>query len=203
MAEKKNEVATVKSGKPTKGRGGTRNFPNAKAIVETEEDRALVSKLLNETLHAYRKPRVRNDEELLKGLDDYFKHCADTGQIPTIEEMCLSIGYDDKTVWDWENGRRRGFSDETAEIIKKAKYFCKTFDAKLVISGKLNFLAYCFRAKNYYGMVDKQEVVLTPNQNPEDYSVEDIRKQYLLNDSATLNDSETEPSDFPEGSGDF
>ncbi len=40
----------------------------------------------------------------------------------------------------------------------------QTFDAKLVVSGKLNFLAYCFRAKNYYGMVDKQEMVLTPNQ---------------------------------------
>lgn len=41
----------------------------------------------------------------------------------------------------------------------------KTFDAKLVITGKMNFLAYCFRAKNYYGMADKSEVVLTPN-NP-------------------------------------
>ena len=129
MAEKKNEVAVSKAEKPSKGRGGARNFPNAKAVVETEEDRALV--------------------------------------------------------------------------IKKAKYFCKTFDAKMVISGKLNFLAYCFRAKNYYGMVDKQEVVLTPNQNPEEYSVEDIRQQYMLGDSATLGESETETNDFAEGSSDF
>ena len=56
-------------------------------------------------------------------------------------------------------------SSETSLIIKKAKDFLKTFDAKLVITGKMNFLAYCFRAKNYYGMADKSEVVLTPN-NP-------------------------------------
>ena len=63
----------------------------------------------------------------------------------------------------------------------------KTFDAKLVISGKLNFLAYCFRAKNYYGMVDKAEYVLTPNQKQEsDYDADEISKRYL-SDSATIN----------------
>ena len=77
--------------------------------------------------------------------------------------MCLSTGYSQDAINDWENGRRHGFSPETAVIIKKAKHVLKSFDAKLVISGKLNFLAYCFRAKNYYGMVDKQEMVLTPN----------------------------------------
>ena len=35
----------------------------------------------------------------------------------------------------------------------------QTFDSKLVTTGALNFLTYCFRAKNYYGMVDKTEVV--------------------------------------------
>lgn len=56
----------------------------------------------------------------------------------------------------------------------------KTFDAKLVIAGKLNFLAYCFRAKNYYGMTDKQEVVLTPNQQLGDQvPAEDLEKKYL------------------------
>ena len=56
----------------------------------------------------------------------------------------------------------------------------QTFDAKLVIAGKMNFLAYCFRAKNYYGMRDQQEVVLTPNNAlGEAASAEDLRKKYL------------------------
>ncbi len=161
------EVKTIVNAvnKPTRGRGGKNNFPNARTVIETDEDRALVSKLIGEVLVEYKQPRVKSDEELQSRLNDYFFRCASKGQIPTVEEMAMSTGYSIDTVWDWENGRNKGFSSETSAIIKKAKSFLKTFDAKLVISGKLNFLAYCFRAKNYYGMSDKQEVILTPN-NP-------------------------------------
>jgi len=152
--------------KATKGRGGNSNFPNSKKdIVQNNEDRELVRKLLIEVLEEYKKPKVKSDEELAKRLSDYFSKCAKTGQTPTVEEMAMCTGYTQSTVWDWEVGRNKGFSPQTSEIIKKAKEFLKTFDAKLVVAGKLNFLAYCFRAKNYYGLVDKQEYVLTPN-NP-------------------------------------
>lgn len=150
--------------KPTTGRGGNANFPSSRAgLIKTKEDKALVKQLLTETIVAYKQPRVTSDEELAQRLSDYFDMCARTGQLPTVEEMCMTTGYSQATVWDWENGRNHGFSSATSEIIKKSKDFLKTFDAKLVVSGKLNFLVYCFRSKNYYGMVDKQEVVLTPN----------------------------------------
>ena len=172
--------------KITKGRGGKNNFPSSKMAVETAEDKALVKKLLTEVLVEYRQPKVKSDEELAERLNEYFVRCANSGQIPTVEEMCMSTGYSQTTCWDWENGRNKGFSSETSVIIKKAKEVLKTFDAKLVISGKLNFLAYCFRAKNYYGMVDKQEMVVTPNvHNDSDYNAEDIRARYLP-DSPTL-----------------
>ena len=175
----------IETGKKiTKGRGGKNNFPSSKVSVETDEDKALVSKLLTEVLTEYRQEKVKSDEELAERLDSYFKRCAENGQVPTVEEMCLSTGYSYSTCWDWETGRRKGFSNSTADIIKKAKEMLKTFDAKLVISGKLNFLAYCFRAKNYYGMSDKTEYILTPNTNSDsDYSTDDIRKRYAL-DSA-------------------
>ena len=171
-------VATEK--KPSRGRGGKNNFPNAKVAVATDEDKALVGQLLGEVLVEHKKPKVKSDDELVERLHDYFTHCATTGQVPTVEEMAMSTGYSISTVWDWEVGRNKGFSPETSDIIKKAKDVLKTFDAKLVISGKLNFLAYCFRAKNYYGMVDKAEYVVTPNvAQPSDYDADDIRKRYL------------------------
>lgn len=176
----KNEVAKTTSGKPKKGRGGTDNFPSRRFTPETDEDRALVSQLLNEALTEYRQPRVKSDDELAKRIDDYFFRCAQNGQVPTVEEMSLSTGYSVSTVMDWEIGRNKGFSPETSIIIKKAKGYLQTFDAKLVIAGKMNFLAYCFRAKNYYGMKDQQEVVLTPNNAlGEAASAEDLRKKYL------------------------
>ena len=191
MANKKNEVIVKEDNKPARGRGGKRNFPSAKMAVETDEDKALVGKLLSEVLVEYNQEKVKNDEELAERLNNYFYRCAENGQVPTVEEMCLSTGYAYSTCYDWETGRRKGFSNSTAEIIKKAKEMLKTFDAKLVIAGKLNFLAYCFRAKNYYGMVDKQEMVLTPNTNNEqEYDVDAIKKRLSAPDSTLVIDSE-------------
>ncbi len=193
MAESK-EVAKSTSGKPKRGRGGTDNFPSRRFTPETDEDRALVSQLLTEALTEYRQPRVKSDEELAKRIDGYFCRCAQHGQVPTVEEMSLSTGYSISTVMDWEIGRNKGFSPQTSMIIKKAKGYLQTFDAKLVIAGKMNFLAYCFRAKNYYGMKDQQEVMLTPN-NPlgETTSPEELRRKYLEDvrgSGATIIDAE-------------
>lgn len=180
------ELIAAKQNKPKRGRGGTGNFPSAKFVPETEEDKILVKKLLSEVMVEYKQPKVRSDDELAERLDDYFRRCSENGQIPTVEEMCMCTGYSQQTIWDWEIGRRGGVGPQTAEIIKKAKHFLKTFDAKLVISGKLNFLAYCFRAKNYYGMVDKAEYVLTPNQQQDNnYDPDSIRQRYLIGEGGT------------------
>lgn len=177
---KSTAIAKAKDNRPETGRGGKRNFPSCLPDLSSDEDRALVSQLLTEVLVEYRQPRVKSDEELTQRLNDYFSRCAKTGQTPTVEELFLSTGYAISTVKDWEYGRRKGFSPETASIIKKAKGFMQTFDAKLVVSGKLNFLAYCFRAKNYYGMVDKQEMVLTPNQPQiEGMTPEQLQQKYI------------------------
>lgn len=187
MAESKN--------KPTKGRGGKANYPSAKFSPKTEEDKALVSKLLCEVMTEYKQPRVKSDEELAQRLDDYFMRCAVNGQVPTVEEMCMSTGYSQSTCYDWEVGRNHGFSPETSNIIKKAKEVLKTFDAKLVIAGKLNFLAYCFRAKNYYGLKDKQEVVFTSTQQlGEQVPAETLEKKYLEDViGASASDYEVDP----------
>ena len=166
-------IAKAKDNRPETGRGGKRNFPQSLPDLSSDEDRALVSQLLTEALVEYRQPKVKSDEELTERINDYFARCAETGQTPP-------TGYSISTVKDWLCGRRKGFSPETAAIIRKAKGFMQTFDAKLVVSGKLNFLAYCFRAKNYYGMVDKQEMVLTPNQPQiEGFTPEQLQQKYI------------------------
>ena len=145
------------------GRGGIANFPSSvKTLIQTEAQREVARKLLSETLTAYRKPKVHSDEELTERLDEYFEYCASNAIIPTVEEMALYTGYAPSSVWNWEKGRTQGPGPQSSEIIRKAKDFMQTFDAKLVTSGTLNFLTYCFRAKNYYGMTDKQEHVLIP-----------------------------------------
>lgn len=180
------EVIPTSDKKPTRGRGGTGNFPASTAgLTDTDEKRQAVSKLLREVLTEYRQEKVHSDEELAARFDDYFRRCAESGQIPTVEEMCMATGYSYAYLWDIENGRRRGFSDSTADVLKKARDFLRTMDAKLVVTGEMNFLAYCFRAKNYYGMSDKQELVLTPNQQ-EAPDIEAIKNRYMEQENAML-----------------
>ena len=121
------EVVRATPTKPTRGRGGKNNFPQSKVSVETEDDKQLVSTLLTEVLVEHKQPKVQSDEELVERIDDYFRRCALRGQVPTVEEMCMSTGYAQSTIWDWENGRRQGFSSSTAEIIKKAKDVAEEF----------------------------------------------------------------------------
>ena len=192
IKDKDNSIVNIDSARdktadlPAKksGRGGYRKnstFPQVrKGFGENAEDKALISRLLTEALDAYSQTRVKSDEELAERLATYFKVCAESGRVPTVEEMVMYTGYTYATVWDWETGRRKGFSSETAEIVKKAKEYIKTFDAKLVVSGKENPIVYFFRAKNYYGMQDKQEFVINAgNRNDDEISAEDIAKRYL------------------------
>lgn len=193
LARTGEEIVRSEAQKPKKPRGNGTPPGSRAGLITTDEDRQFVAGLLTETLHAYKQPRVKSDEELQERLDQYFQHCADTGQIPTVEEMALATGYGSSYLWDLEVGRRKGFSDSTAEIVKKAKEFLKTFDAKLVVTGKMNFLAYCFRAKNYYGMVDKAEYVISPStQNESDFDEDDLRKRYMV-DGAPIEAELTDP----------
>jgi hypothetical protein len=91
--------------------------------------------------------------------------------------MCLALGYARETIWRWENGGE-GSTPARCNLIKKAKDIIATYDANLVAEGKLNPVTYIFRSKNYYGMKDQQEHVITPNNPLGDVtSPEEIKKR--------------------------
>ena len=152
--------------RPLRGRGGTSNFGNNKAWVKTEVQREIAQQLLQQTLNAYSKQKVKDEQELIQRLDEYFNHCVNGGTIPTVEEMALFCGYSVSGFWELERGNSMRLGPRASEIIKKAKSFLQAFDAKLVICDQISFLAYCFRDKNYYGMVDKREVEVASNRDP-------------------------------------
>lgn len=175
-ASKTEQALQVVSGETTapvkRGRGRPKGHapsnPTGKGLPldrepMTDERRALISRCVTETLRTYAMPKVRSDDELEQRLADYFQHCAETGERPTVEQMAQCTGWPVQEVYEWETGRLKGFSPETATIVKKAKAFLRVFDAKMVAEGALNPVVYIFRAKNYYGMRDQQDVVLSPS----------------------------------------
>lgn len=155
---KKSENKLVSSGekKPKKNSG---HAPQTNTLLtSSKEDKLVISKIMNELMIAYKQTRVTCDEEYAQRLDEYFLYCANNGIVPTIEEMCLFVGYSRKTLWDWKVGKSGGLGNLTSGITQKAFETVAAFDAKLVIAGKMNVVAYIFRSKNYYEMVDKKEI---------------------------------------------
>lgn len=153
------EKEVIEKAMTTKKRGSK----SASIAATTTAKKDEISQAIKESFQYFKRPIVKSDEECAERLNDYFAQCCETGQIPTVEDMSLALGTTRFTVWDWENGR--GCSSERSYMIKKAKEILAGIDAKLVSQGKIPQVTYIFRAKNFFGMKDQQEMVLTPN-NP-------------------------------------
>lgn len=145
--------------RPLTGRGGTQNFPSARVDETPDEAR----QILTEVIAWMKMPRCENDDEVEERVEYFFDKCTKNGERPTVEKLCLALGTTRDTLYRWEIGER--CSARRSNIIKQAKIALSAYDAGLAITGKMNPVPYIFRAKNYYGMKDEQEVVLTPN-NP-------------------------------------
>ena len=165
---KKNNTPVPGDNRPAYGKGGKYNFPNArmKLIEQDDEKRAFVAKCIENNLvffNAGIQDKVKNDEELCQRLNWFFSQCAETQQVPNVEKMANAIGYHRSTLNDWENGIQRGFSPATKDIIKQAKQILASIDAELAQDGKIQPIVYLFRSKNFYGMKDQQDIVVTPH----------------------------------------
>lgn len=144
----------------------------------TAED---IRKGLMEVIEAKTMPKVQSLEELAERFNQYFIRCAEQGIYPSIEEMYGYTGFAGITIKHWMDGiKNPPFGERTKDVINNAKDYIQIFDTKMVIAGKLDFLTYCFRAKNFYGLSDKQEVVVTPNNPMGDMQTrKELEEHYL------------------------
>lgn len=130
---------------------------------------------------------INSDDEVEQRINDYFDYCISAQLRPTVEGLGLALGVDRSTLYNWETKKTRGeLNDYRFNIIKKAKSYIAFLMSDLVMEGKINPVTWIFYAKNYFGMSDKQEVVLTPNDPlGESADREEIQKRLL---EATSND---------------
>ena len=143
---------------PKKKRGAKSASVEINNTATSEE----ISQILRNSLYWFNRDIVKTDEECAERLNEYFERLAETGEIPTVEKMCLALGTTRSTVFRWETGELQ-CSQARRNMIKKAKEILAAMDAELVSKGKIPQVTYIFRAKNFFGMQDQQELVLTPN----------------------------------------
>lgn len=166
---------------PASKRNSTRMADRA-GLITTEEDADFLSKQLGACLVAYMQPDCHSDEELQERIYEFFQWCQKQAHLPTFEEMALYCGM---PCYKWNRiikGQHKGFSEDTANILARAKEVLKALDAALAEKSQINVAAYIFRAKNYYDMVDKVETVISPAEEEEPIAIDDIQKRYGLTD---------------------
>lgn len=106
--------------------------------------------------------RCTTSQELAERFEQLFTMCFNNNFIPTVEALALCSGINRRDLWEIEKGYTHKDSG-MRDIIKNAKDFIATLEAELARDGEINSTVYIFRAKNYFDMTDKQEVVVTPN----------------------------------------
>lgn len=167
--ERKMQKALERELHPKKGTGG--QMPPAYYEVEPNSTADILMKLKV----LYDQPRVKTDEEIADRLNWYFfDYCFQYQMKPTIDGCAMALGLSRETLNNWEHGESGSYK---LDMAKKIKYLVKNFMESATMEGKLNPIVWMFYGKNYFGMVDKQEMVLTPNRSEGDADVTAIQER--------------------------
>ena len=138
------------------------------------------------------EPLDCNDvDEMERRFARYLELCHEHDMKVGNQAAYAAIGLDKQQVWDYVN--RASANPRRADFLKKVQKICALYREGLMEDGKINPVTGIFWQKNYDGLRDQQEVVLTPNQSPlgEQKDAESLRQKYL---ESTYNIAESENS---------
>ena len=101
----------------------------------------------------------------------YFNHCFESDMKPTVKGFCNALRVAKQTLFDWRHGLARKETHQA--IILQAYDMLEELWENYMQNGKINPVSGIFLGKNNFGYADKQEYVLTPNQ--QQLSVDDVK----------------------------
>lgn len=108
---------------------------------------------------------------------DYLKLCTEYDMKIGNQAAYMAIGISKDDVYNWEH--ERCGSVQHRDFIKKVKQICASYREGLMQDGQINPVTGIFWQKNYDGLRDAQELVVTPNgQRLSDSDYQDIADRY-------------------------
>lgn len=136
------------------------------------------SKYLGHALTIARMPLVDlNDINAVKErIDWYFEHCFANDMKPTVSGFCNALKISRVTLLQWRNGTFR--ADTHQAVILEAYSIMEELWENYMQNGKINPVSGIFLGKNNWNYADKQEYVLTPNQQQETVDPKLIEEKY-------------------------
>lgn len=181
-------------GRP-KGTGGNKR-PDRTTAMSVQTEPGDNRKYLQHTMRMWNWPEVdmREPEQVAERIEQYFGICIEDDMKPSVAGLACAFGVDRKTIWAWANGvDSKTLPTESRNLIKKAYQNLNAQMENYMQNGKINPVAGIFLMKNNMGYVDKQEMVLTPNQQLGDQvPAEDLEKKYLEDVAGASSDYDSE-----------
>lgn len=188
----------MEDNKPVKRKSNGKNSPvigDNGVLTEPGDNR----KYLAVSMQLMKLPDIdlNDPEQVEQRLEEYFAIHFENDLKPTVAGMGLALnGMDRRRLWEIKTGNLKGGTTEynlptsTLDAIKKAYKIMENMWENYMQNGKINPVSGIFLGKNNFGYQDKQEMVLTPNTNPEvDYNVDDIKKRLSAPTSTLAIDS--------------
>ncbi len=108
-------------------------------------------------VNALNVKRVSTPEEMEDRIQQLFDLCSSTGNVPTYESIAVACGIPSRTFYDMRAGQYEGYK-QYSQIIKRAKEVVALMESSMVRDGKIPPVLWIFRAKNYLGMKDVQQI---------------------------------------------
>ena len=122
------------------------------------------NKFLSHAMAVYNLPAIdtKDPVQVKNRIDEYFRLCVQDDMKPTVKGFLNALRVAKSTLWEWKQGNHRAGTHQA--IIVEAYDVLEALWEDYMMNGKINPVSGIFLGKNNFGYQDKQEYVLTPNQ---------------------------------------
>lgn len=122
------------------------------------------NKFLAHAMAVYNLPAIdtKDPVQVKNRIDEYFRLCVQDDMKPTVKGFLNALRVAKSTLWEWRQGNHRAGTHQA--IIVEAYDVLEALWEDYMMNGKINPVSGIFLGKNNFGYQDKQEYVLTPNQ---------------------------------------
>ncbi len=150
---------------------------NGEDLTPTRSD---MSRFIRQARESVELPEIdiSDPEQVQNRINWYLDRCESNGLKPTILGLCNVLGIDRKTLYRWSAGIDRASTHQ--KMIVRYKNLLEELWEMEMLEGKINPVVGIFIGKNHFGYVDKQDIVVTPN-NPfgDTTPVAELEEKYL------------------------
>lgn len=136
------------------------------------------SKITDYSLRVAALPKINvaDKDAVIDRVYEYFELCIELDMRPGVAGLCLALGICANTWDNWGVGATRDYQDMVAKV--RAIMLCDI--EQLMEQGKINPVPGIFLMKNFHGMVDQKQVVVTAQNVLGDRDdVERLQQKYL------------------------